>query len=100
MAAWATDAWASHQHDHHMNKHIVRVVPCPECINRATTLIGAATEYRTECCNNSKTMVFLNTSTTTEDTVRIWDCTVRLHNAVFIESAEHVHMAVRTEERH
>ena len=25
----------SHQHDHHMNKHIVRVVPCPECINRS-----------------------------------------------------------------
>ena len=32
----------SHQHDHHMNKHIVRVVPCPECINRGGgTLIGA-----------------------------------------------------------
>ena len=46
-AAWATDAWASHQHDHHMNKHIVRVVPCPECINRATTLIGAASGYST-----------------------------------------------------
>ena len=41
-AAWATDAWASHQHDHHMNKHIVGVVPCPECINRGGgTLIGA-----------------------------------------------------------